>query len=196
MQVSLPVRLRRVQRHEARPDAGRTMGQLFLYRKRTSDTPVKSETSVFGGRACHIARIRTPPASTRLRCSSRWEVSVLTEICVEIPSGARAEFGRHGRAAAIVEVRNARVIPGEITPMLFQPFAARGDRKRHREGLGLGLFISGDRARASRRVAGRVQPGTRHDVWFGASRRGIMMMRGRSERTHRSRRPVRPRSRG
>jgi two-component system CheB/CheR fusion protein len=51
---------------------------------------------------------------------------------------------------AIVEVHNDGAIPGEILPTLFQPFAARGDRKRHRDGLGLGLFIAQAIARAHR----------------------------------------------
>lgn len=51
---------------------------------------------------------------------------------------------------AIVEVHNAGAIPPEVLPTLFQPFAARGDRTRHKDGLGLGLFIAQSIARAHR----------------------------------------------
>jgi PAS domain S-box-containing protein len=51
---------------------------------------------------------------------------------------------------AIVEVHNEGVIPSEQLPGLFEPFAARGDKTRHREGLGLGLFIARSIARAHR----------------------------------------------
>lgn len=57
---------------------------------------------------------------------------------------------RSDDAHAIVEVHNDGAIPSEIMPTLFQPFAARGDRKRHRDGLGLGLFIAQAIARAHR----------------------------------------------
>jgi signal transduction histidine kinase len=33
-------------------------------------------------------------------------------------------------------------------PTLFRPFATRADRQRHRDGLGLGLFIAQSIARA------------------------------------------------
>lgn len=49
---------------------------------------------------------------------------------------------------AIVEVHNDGAIPAEIMPTLFQPFATRGDHQRHRDGLGLGLFIARSIARA------------------------------------------------
>ncbi|HEY4239983.1 MAG TPA: PAS domain-containing sensor histidine kinase [Kofleriaceae bacterium] len=51
---------------------------------------------------------------------------------------------------AIVEVHNEGVISPQIMPTLFQPFASRGDRQRHRDGLGLGLFIARSIARAHR----------------------------------------------
>jgi two-component system CheB/CheR fusion protein len=51
---------------------------------------------------------------------------------------------------AIVEVHNEGAIPNEIMPTLFQPFAARGDQKRQRDGLGLGLYIAQSIARAHR----------------------------------------------
>jgi PAS domain S-box-containing protein len=53
-------------------------------------------------------------------------------------------------AHTIVEVHNDGAIPPEIMPTLFQPFAARGDHKRHRDGLGLGLFIAQAIAQAHR----------------------------------------------
>lgn len=51
-------------------------------------------------------------------------------------------------AHAVVEVHNEGAIPPEVMPTLFQPFAARGDRKRPGDGLGLGLFITKSIARA------------------------------------------------
>lgn len=51
---------------------------------------------------------------------------------------------------AIVEVHNDGAIPSEIMPTLFQPFAARGEKKRRQDGLGLGLFIAQSIARAHR----------------------------------------------
>ena len=57
---------------------------------------------------------------------------------------------RSDDARAIVEVHNDGAIPNDIMPTLFQPFAARGDSKRHRDGLGLGLFIAQAIARAHR----------------------------------------------
>jgi PAS domain S-box-containing protein len=51
---------------------------------------------------------------------------------------------------AIVEVHNEGAIPQDVMPTLFQPFAARGDGQRHRDGLGLGLFIARSIARAHR----------------------------------------------
>jgi len=53
-------------------------------------------------------------------------------------------------AHAFVEVHNAGSIPDDLVPTLFQPFASRGDRARHRDGLGLGLFIARSIARAHR----------------------------------------------
>jgi PAS domain S-box-containing protein len=55
---------------------------------------------------------------------------------------------RSDNGHAIVEVHNEGAIPDEIMPTLFMPFAARGDHTRHREGLGLGLFIAQSIARA------------------------------------------------
>lgn len=57
----------------------------------------------------------------------------------------RSEKGR-----AIVEVHNEGAIPSEVMPTLFEPFAARGDKQRCRDGLGLGLFIAKSIARAHR----------------------------------------------
>lgn len=53
-------------------------------------------------------------------------------------------------ARAIVEVHNGGAIPRELLPSLFQPFAARHDPARHRDGLGLGLFIARSIATAHR----------------------------------------------
>jgi PAS domain S-box-containing protein len=53
-------------------------------------------------------------------------------------------------AHAIVEVHNQGAIPSEVMPTLFQPFAAREDRKRKHDGLGLGLFIAKSIAQAHR----------------------------------------------
>jgi PAS domain S-box-containing protein len=52
-------------------------------------------------------------------------------------------------ARAVIEVHNAGAIPSEVVPRLFEPFAAR-DATRHRDGLGLGLFIARSIARAHR----------------------------------------------
>lgn len=49
---------------------------------------------------------------------------------------------------AIVEVHNAGAIPHDVMPKLFEPFAARSDGQRKRDGLGLGLFIARSIARA------------------------------------------------
>jgi PAS domain S-box-containing protein len=49
---------------------------------------------------------------------------------------------------AIVEVHNAGAIPSEVIPSLFEPFAARGDKQRKKDGLGLGLFIARSIAQA------------------------------------------------
>jgi two-component system CheB/CheR fusion protein len=57
---------------------------------------------------------------------------------------------RADAGAASVEVHNAGSIPADIMATLFQPFAVRGERKHHREGLGLGLFIARSIARAHR----------------------------------------------
>jgi two-component system CheB/CheR fusion protein len=51
---------------------------------------------------------------------------------------------------AIVEVHNDGAIPSEMIPVLFQPFASRGDKRRRHDGLGLGLFIAHSIARAHR----------------------------------------------
>jgi PAS domain S-box-containing protein len=49
---------------------------------------------------------------------------------------------------AIVEVHNDGSISDEIMPTLFQPFAARGERKRSHDGIGLSLFLAKSVARA------------------------------------------------
>lgn len=51
---------------------------------------------------------------------------------------------------AVVEVHSDRAIPSEVMSRLFEPFTARGDKHRHRDGLGLGLFIARSIARARR----------------------------------------------
>lgn len=43
---------------------------------------------------------------------------------------------------AIVEVHNTGAIPDDVMPKLFEPFAARSDRQRKHDGLGLGLFVA------------------------------------------------------
>lgn len=63
------------------------------------------------------------------------------------PIGVRV---RTDNGHAIVEVHNQGAIPHEVLPSLFEPFAARGDQRRHRDGLGLGLFIAQSIARAHR----------------------------------------------
>lgn len=57
---------------------------------------------------------------------------------------------RSDNGNAIVELHNDGAIPHEVMPTLFQPFGARGENKRHRDGLGLGLFIAQSIARAHR----------------------------------------------
>ena len=49
---------------------------------------------------------------------------------------------------AIVEVHNVGVIPSDVMPKLFEPFATRGPVRRKNDGLGLGLFIARSIARA------------------------------------------------
>lgn len=49
---------------------------------------------------------------------------------------------REDEGNAVVEVYNDGTIPDELIPTLFEPFAKSGDSKRHRDGLGLGLFIA------------------------------------------------------
>jgi signal transduction histidine kinase len=50
---------------------------------------------------------------------------------------------------AVIEVHNDGAIPSELMASLFEPFSAREGR-RHRDGLGLGLFIAKSIARAHR----------------------------------------------
>jgi signal transduction histidine kinase len=43
---------------------------------------------------------------------------------------------------AFVQVHNGGAIPGDVLPTLFEPFSARSESTRGRDGLGLGLFIA------------------------------------------------------
>lgn len=85
------------------------------------------------------------------RATGQWDSHRLTQAVSNLVGNA-VKHGVPGQpidvrvraddAHATVEVHNAGAIPQEIMATLFQPFAARGGRKRDRDGLGLGLFIA------------------------------------------------------
>ena len=87
----------------------------------------------------------------------RWDPNRITQAVSNLVGNA-VKHGTPGKrvdvrvraddAHAIVEVHNEGAIPSSLMHTLFQPFAARGDASRRRDGLGLGLFIAQSIARA------------------------------------------------
>lgn len=78
-------------------------------------------------------------------------ISNLVGNAVKHGAGGSVHVNVRGDAStATVEVHNLGAIPPHTLSSLFQPFTARDPNARHRDGLGLGLFIARSIVRAHR----------------------------------------------